>query len=75
MNLRSSAMLSCALAIAGMSTLGSASDPQVRILSPGDGVFVTGLTTLRAGVEPPGQASSVVFFVDGRQVCTRMKPP
>jgi hypothetical protein len=44
--------------------------PQVRILSPREDAFVSGPTRLRAGVEPPNIVSSVVFFVDGRQVCS-----
>ena len=48
--------------------------PHVRILSPAEGAFVLGPTLLRAGVEPPDLASSVVFFVDGRQVCIAAAP-
>lgn len=47
----------------------------VRIVSPVDGGVVVGLTRLRAAVEPPDSASGVVFFVDGRQVCTASVPP
>jgi VWFA-related protein len=47
----------------------------VRIVSPVDGGFVVGLTRLRAAVEPPEAASGVVFFVDGRPVCTVTVPP
>jgi len=49
--------------------------PRVQILSPGDGAFVSGPTLLRAKVEPPNLASSVVFSVDGRQVCALTKMP
>ena len=49
--------------------------PHVRILSPAEGAFAIGPTRLRAGVEPPNLASSVVFSVDSREVCTVMKPP
>jgi Ca-activated chloride channel family protein len=49
--------------------------PQVRILSPHEDAFVSGPTRLRAGVEPPDAVSSVVFSVDGRQVCSATKPP
>ncbi len=49
--------------------------PEVRITSPEDGAFVTGVTMLRAHVEPANLASSVVFFVDGLRVCTNTKPP
>jgi Ca-activated chloride channel homolog len=48
---------------------------RVRILSPADGAFVVGPTKLRAEVEPQDVASSVIFFVDGLQVCTMAAPP
>jgi Ca-activated chloride channel homolog len=48
---------------------------RVRILSPADGAFVVGPTRLRAEVEPQDAASSVIFFVDGLQVCTMAAPP
>src|SRR5687768_9393143 len=60
----------------GVSGQTAAASPQqtrsanVRIVSPVDGAVVVGLTRLRAAVEPPEAASGVVFFVDGRQVCT-----
>ena len=47
----------------------------VRIVSPVDGGVAVGLTRLRAAVEPPHAASDLVFFVDGRQVCTVTVPP
>ena len=43
---------------------------QVQILSPASDEFMSGLTQLRARVDPEGAASSMVFFVDGRQVCS-----
>lgn len=49
--------------------------PIVRILSPVEDAIVSGPTWLRAAVEPPILASSAVFFVDGRQVCTAARPP
>jgi VWFA-related protein len=54
-----------------------APDPnaQLVILSPGADAFLSGPTLLKARVEPDGRASSVVFFVDGRLVCTVAKPP
>ncbi len=45
------------------------------MLAPADGSFISGSTVLRAEIEPGGAASNVVFFVDGRQVCTRAVPP
>ncbi len=49
--------------------------PEVRIVAPGEGAFITGPTRLRARVEPPHLAASVVFSVDGRQVCVATKSP
>lgn len=49
--------------------------PRLQILSPNDEAYVSGPTLLRARVEPPGAASSVVFYVDGRQVCEVTKLP
>ncbi len=47
----------------------------LRILSPGPETFVSGPTLLRARVQPEGAASTLVFFVDGRLVCTLVTPP
>ena len=49
--------------------------PLVQILSPGNDAYLSGPTLLRARVEPSTAASSVVFFVDGRQACALTKPP
>jgi len=43
---------------------------KLAILSPGPDAYVSGPTLLRARVDPPGEATSVAFFVDGRIVCT-----
>jgi Ca-activated chloride channel family protein len=61
--------------IAGIGILASAQGPagepiQLEILSPTPGSYVNGPTVLRARVEPANLVSSVVFFADGRQVCT-----
>lgn len=47
----------------------------VRIVSPVEGGIAVGPTRLRAAVEPPHAASGVVFFIDGRQVCSVTGPP
>lgn len=47
----------------------------VQIVSPVDGGVVVGPTRLRAAVQPPDAVSGVVFFVDGRLVCTVTVPP
>jgi Ca-activated chloride channel homolog len=54
---------------------GGAGAAKLTILSPGQDAFVSGPTLLRARVDPPGIATSVVFFVDGHLVCTATKPP
>ena len=47
----------------------------VKILSPAADSFVSGVTVLRAQVEPLDAASIVSFFVDGRPVCRVARPP
>ena len=42
---------------------------------PEPGAYLSGLTPLRAAVDPPEAAKSVTFFVDGRQVCEVVAPP
>jgi Ca-activated chloride channel homolog len=49
--------------------------PRVQILSPGEDAYVSGPTLLRARVDPPGAAASIVFYADGRQVCELTKLP
>jgi Ca-activated chloride channel homolog len=51
------------------------SEPQVTILSPGDGAYVSGPTLLRARVEPIDAIAGVTFFVDGRQACALTRLP
>ena len=54
---------------------GPAQALSVKILAPdGDGI-VSGPTTLRAEVGPPGVEVTVTFSVDGRQVCRVVKAP
>lgn len=53
----------------------SAQDPELKILSPGGDAYVTGPTLLRARLTPPEAASSLTFFVDGRQVCVLTRDP
>ena len=52
-----------------------AAGAQLQILSPGADEFMSGMTQLSARVEPADAASSMVFFVDGRQVCSVSAPP
>jgi VWFA-related protein len=49
--------------------------PAVHILSPDAGAYISGPITLRASVDPRDEVRDVVFFVDGRQVCTATAPP
>lgn len=65
--------------VAGVALLASAQTPadgpQLAILSPADGAYVSGPTLLRARIDPPDSAAGVTFFVDGRQVCTLVHVP
>jgi hypothetical protein len=49
--------------------------PQLKILSPDEETYITGVTLLRAGVTPPDSVSGLTFFVDGRQVCALTQLP
>jgi VWFA-related protein len=49
--------------------------PGLTIMSPREATYVAGRTQLRARVEPAGEATSVIFYVDGLQVCALSKPP
>lgn len=53
----------------------TAQTPQVHIVSPNADEFMSGVTQLTARVEPDGAASSLIFFVDGRQVCSVSAQP
>jgi Ca-activated chloride channel homolog len=54
---------------------GDAALPQVRLVAPTDGAFVTGVSALRAQVDPPAAAASVAFFVGSREVCRLTAAP
>jgi Ca-activated chloride channel family protein len=62
-------------AVSGLPQADPPNAPHVQILSPGDDAYVSGPTLLRARVDPPGAAASVVFYADGRQVCELAKLP
>jgi len=49
--------------------------PQIRIRSPEAGSYLSGPTLLKADVEPAGSATTVSFFVDGRQSCVLIHEP
>jgi Ca-activated chloride channel family protein len=64
------------LLAAGSASFSQTSTPEsVRILSPTDGSYVAGPTLLRARVDPATAAQSLIFFVDGRQVCVLVRTP
>ena len=47
----------------------------LTIVSPGDGEYIAGRIVIRASVEPALAAESVVFFVDGQQMCVVRRSP
>lgn len=47
----------------------------VAVASPRADAYVSGLTRLRAAIDPTLQPQSVIFFVDGRQFCVLTEPP
>ncbi len=53
----------------------ASTDPQVAIIAPEADAYLSGLTSLRASVDPPDAVKIVTFFVDGRQVCEIAAPP
>ena len=65
------------LVIATVTVLGQTApgQPSMLIASPVEGSLISGKVVLHADLDPPAAASSVVFFVDGRQVCTVTVPP
>ncbi len=69
------AVVAAGMALVAAGQAPPAAEPRVQILSPGEDTYVSGPTLLRARVDPPGLASSVVFFVDGKQACAASKPP
>ena len=60
---------------AGVSVASVQDKPSLSITSPGESAFVKGSTRLSAEVEPPGAATEVVFYADGRQICTVQRTP
>ena len=68
------AFLLSAAAASGQTAPASA-DPQVAIVAPEADAYLSGLTSLRASVDPPDAVKGVTFFVDGRQVCEVAAPP
>jgi Ca-activated chloride channel family protein len=52
-----------------------ARDPELSILWPEPDEYVSGLTKIRASLTTPEATSQVVFFADGRQLCTLTTAP
>jgi VWFA-related protein len=77
--MRTASVTGAAVAAFGLALMVSAqapdSAPQLKILSPGEDSYVSGPTLLRASIVPAEAASSMTFFVDGRQVCALTRPP
>jgi Ca-activated chloride channel family protein len=69
------ALVLAALCAASAGAQGPAQALSVKILAPDDDGIVSGPTTLRAEVGPPGVEVTVTFSVDGRQVCRVVKAP
>jgi Ca-activated chloride channel family protein len=71
-------MLIVGLAVAWLTSVAGQETPLViTLVSPAPDNYVTGTVTLRAAVEPARRASEiarVLFYVNGRLVCTVMDP-
>lgn len=63
----------CALATTTLAQ--NPNQTRLEILAPADGSFINGPTLLKADVEGPADPTSVVFFVDGKQVCSVTAAP
>jgi Ca-activated chloride channel family protein len=50
-------------------------EPAVRIVSPQDGSYVKGPSTITVDVSPVERATSIIMYVDGRQVCSLTRVP
>jgi VWFA-related protein len=58
--------------------LAAQTPPSLRIAVPAEGTYVSGPVKLTATVDPPSsvpEIAQIVFFADGRQVCTISRPP
>lgn len=73
---RAGTLLSAALISSAMLSA-QGGTPALRIVSPSESAYVAGRTALRARVEPASEApsSSLIFYVDGIQVCALPRPP
>src|SRR5262245_46777417 len=81
--MRLSATLTCAFFLLVASRAGGRAHaqmpaggaPALEILSPAADAYISGATTLRAGLTPATAASRILFYVDGRQVCQSAAEP
>jgi hypothetical protein len=65
-----------AAALSLVITLPQRPAPTLEILEPKDGAYVSGNVLVKAEVRPSGESvERVLFFVDGRLVCTVEAPP
>jgi Ca-activated chloride channel homolog len=65
-----------ATALSLVITLPQRPTPTLEILEPKDGAYVSGDVLVKAEVRPTGESvERVLFFVDGRLVCTVEAPP
>jgi VWFA-related protein len=62
-------------AIAAAAIVRAQAQPEIKILSPAQDAYLSGPTLLRVKLDPPGAATAVTFFVDGRQVCALTREP
>lgn len=72
------ALAACLAAVSGVGANQSdvaAPTPTIRIASPGNGAYVSGPTLLQLIANPEREVASVVFFVEGKQMCTVRRPP
>ena len=70
--------LAWAVAWPGVGARTQEADVGLRIVSPGEGAYLSGPVLLRALTDPPNADRQVVrltFFADGRQVCALGGPP
>jgi VWFA-related protein len=63
------------MVLSAMAYAQGGSQATLRITAPTEGSFISGPITIRAELDPPTEAKSVVFFADGRQLCTVSAPP
>lgn len=74
---RFACLVACACALV-VPTVAQEPPLRLRLVSPAEGSYLSGPVLLKAFIDPPASAASVVrftFFADGRQVCSLEQPP